>query len=373
MNLKNLLDGKPRYCIEAHVIYTGVYGIADALSKIHEFKFSDGDLSISEIGYHHDLRPANILIDHNGVFLIADFGLSKLKPDNQDSKTRLKGGHDDYLPPESFDYEEWINGSVGRAADVWALACMLAELATFVGGLDVVMFREQRKHKFVRGGISKTDHAFDLDGKLCRAVSKWLDSLCAQAKDPNVVALVGVVRDMMNTDHIERPKITALLPRLKLLAINSVYDAVDHLFDKTTSRDIDGVCEGDTRIFLFLEHKRVQAWWWDFCQRRYPGDFANDGDIILSSLKGLRSHMESLEPPGSNMVLDGFLGNPLPPGLLKEIDALCTSLPGDLSNEIQSRWSQAVCEIDDMAILQAIRAASKPERYRSVGAAVSMR
>ncbi|RYP46351.1 hypothetical protein DL768_007414 [Monosporascus sp. mg162] len=247
---------KVQSSIHRHAIYANVYGLADALGRIHNFNFEDDGLEFSRIGYHHDLRPANILVC-DGKFVIADFGLSKLKPDDQSSRTILRGGQDDYLGPEHFNYEQWVSGSVGRQLDVWAFGCILAEIATFIERKDVREFREKRMATH-RGEHPVTDHAFHLGGKIRPAVSQWLDELIFRPADPQVAQLVAVVRDMLNPNPFKRPKISEITPKLQLLAIDSMFIAVDGLLQEAFSGS-DGIPTSNQHVCILLEHKRVLA------------------------------------------------------------------------------------------------------------------
>jgi serine/threonine protein kinase len=47
-------------------VFSGIYGLADALSHIHKLTFLSDGVESRRIGYHHDLRPANILLSGGG-------------------------------------------------------------------------------------------------------------------------------------------------------------------------------------------------------------------------------------------------------------------------------------------------------------------
>jgi serine/threonine protein kinase len=71
---------------------------------------------------HRDVKPANILIDHDGTAYITDFGLAK---DSQGSLLTRPGqalGSLDYMAPEQIRSEE-----VTAATDVYALGCVMYE------------------------------------------------------------------------------------------------------------------------------------------------------------------------------------------------------------------------------------------------------
>jgi serine/threonine-protein kinase len=71
---------------------------------------------------HRDVKPANILLDKQGVVYITDFGLAK---DSQGSVLTLPGqalGSMDYMAPEQIRGEQ-----VTAATDIYALGCVVYE------------------------------------------------------------------------------------------------------------------------------------------------------------------------------------------------------------------------------------------------------
>jgi serine/threonine protein kinase len=89
-----------------------------------------GEVDMDLVMYHHDLRSANILVRPD-TFLLADFGLSNIKPPAKGSKTEWKNTMGDYIAPECID-ENFRNRNIGRATDIWAFGCLIIELAIYM-------------------------------------------------------------------------------------------------------------------------------------------------------------------------------------------------------------------------------------------------
>ncbi|QSB05693.1 serine/threonine-protein kinase [Natronoglycomyces albus] len=76
---------------------------------------------------HRDLKPANILIDTNGQVKVVDFGIAAVVETHQTRLTHTgdRVGTDHYMAPEQINGE-----TVGPYTDLYALGCLLFELAT---------------------------------------------------------------------------------------------------------------------------------------------------------------------------------------------------------------------------------------------------
>lgn len=368
MDLREFLLAETPLPMEICSVYAAIHGLADALDQIHNFTYRDGDehMAIGLVGYHHDLRPANILV-YRGTFVIADFGLSRLRPNDIDSKTRLHGGVDDYLGPESFDYQNWTNGSVGRPLDVWALGCIIAELATLIGGHEVAAFRTLREA--THGTTMRcTNHAFHLGGKVHPEVATWLNQLTQEARDPQLRGLIQVTRDMLNPNQFLRPKMSEVAPRLKLLAIESGLEMTDRWFAERGSSH--GPPESGLDVFALLEHIKLGAWRAAFASL-HPAIRMESASAVLAAVTKLCGLLTDRNPgdDGNTSATAASLLR----SITAEIDLLCDTLPEDAQKRVLDLWSRRVCGVDDFQILQAIRLASKPERYRLVGVAVAMK
>lgn len=75
---------------------------------------------------HHDIKPANVLIDDNGNYAITDFGISSHRGNNYEGYDETQSGTMAYMAPERFrdDYE-----SIPES-DIWSFGATLYELIT---------------------------------------------------------------------------------------------------------------------------------------------------------------------------------------------------------------------------------------------------
>ncbi|KAL7762872.1 hypothetical protein ACKLNR_006230 [Fusarium oxysporum f. sp. zingiberi] len=365
-DLKTFLHQGDSSVMGSHAIYRNMFGVAEALSKIHNFSLQDDLGNISRIGYHHDLRPANILVDiDRKLFMLSDFGLSRMKPNDETSKTKLRGGHDDYLGPEAFDTQAWVNGDVGRPLDVWAFGCILSEVATFLEGKSVEAFREKRRATHA-GQFSITDHSFHLDKSIRPAVVAWLSVLATAPCDPVMVHLVSQIREIMNPHASRRPKMSEVALNLRTLALHSGVAAVAECFKDLMSPDARGVT-AEHRVLYVIEYKRFEAWWSVYASLHQAVQMEISGDLLryVTELYGALNRDR-----GDGMVqsMEG-----LPHDCLHAIDQLCKPLPKTSSEECQARWIQNVCGMEDIDTLQQIRAMAMPVRYRWVGVGAAMK
>jgi serine/threonine protein kinase len=73
---------------------------------------------------HRDVKPANLLLDSQGVVWITDFGLAKVLDQDHAGQTAALAGTLRYMAPEQF------SGRVDARSDVYSLGLTLYELAT---------------------------------------------------------------------------------------------------------------------------------------------------------------------------------------------------------------------------------------------------
>ncbi|MCD8393965.1 MAG: serine/threonine protein kinase [Bacteroidales bacterium] len=91
--------------------------VASGLAYLHAF---------SPTIVHHDIKPANVLVDDNSNYAITDFGISSHRGLNREGYDNSASGTMAYMAPERFrdDYESMPE------SDIWSLGATLYELIT---------------------------------------------------------------------------------------------------------------------------------------------------------------------------------------------------------------------------------------------------
>ncbi|EUA30461.1 phosphotransferase enzyme family protein [Mycobacterium xenopi 4042] len=74
---------------------------------------------------HRDVKPENILITGNDFAYLVDFGIARAATDPGLTQTGTAVGTYNYMAPERFSSDE-----VTHSADIYSLACVLAECLT---------------------------------------------------------------------------------------------------------------------------------------------------------------------------------------------------------------------------------------------------
>ncbi|KAH7674784.1 Non-specific serine/threonine protein kinase protein [Dioscorea alata] len=107
-------------------------GTAKALSYLHD--------ECEQRIIHYDIKPANILLDHNFTPKVADFGLAKLcDRENTHVSMTVGRGTPGYAAPEM-----WLMGQVTYKCDVYSFGILLFEIAGRRRNFDASLEENER-------------------------------------------------------------------------------------------------------------------------------------------------------------------------------------------------------------------------------------
>ena len=211
-------------------------GLADGLRQIHNLgpsnlepdrvdeKAKSGEHRPSQTCFHHDLKPANILVTTNRdtgelLFSISDFGSAKigqiLSGSVQPSPftKNLSPGDAAYGAPDKY-----LEGKTSRPYDLWSMGCVFLELLTWIVGLkehNVERFADKRMEE-VADSHGNQDQAFWCKNTAGRvvlkpAVVKQLKILKERCEGRGVFpALVRIVGKLLSILPRDRPDASQL-------------------------------------------------------------------------------------------------------------------------------------------------------------------
>lgn len=234
MDLHKFLKSKARYQDFQWdaTFYSALTGLASALSKTHCLDLTQPDhgVSFKAIGYHHDLRPPNVLVSHDS-FILADFGLGHLKPAESLSHTPYKSNSGDYIAPECTDMEEKLQ-SVSRPIDVWAFGCLILEVVTYLlRGVDGVEEFRTRRLTNARLPGWKDASFYRSDGDVKEEVCGWIERLrCSNPRSDSVTRLLDLSLQALSKEPQSRPSMPIIHHRLVVLSLQKCYQRVQDLF-----------------------------------------------------------------------------------------------------------------------------------------------
>lgn len=216
--------------------YAALAGLASALAKTHRLVLDEEEhgIQFQAIGYHHDIRPPNVLVSHDN-FILADFGLGRLKDGETLSLTPYKPISGDYIAPECTDMEE--NGQiVNRAIDVWAFGCLILEVVTYLlkGASGIIEFRRTRLTPGRLSGWKDSGfYAPQAHGGVKQEVKNWVGELTRDSSATDTETyLLKLGLDALHVDPETRPTMDELYRRLAGASMLKHFDSVKDMFQR---------------------------------------------------------------------------------------------------------------------------------------------
>ncbi|RLM99343.1 serine/threonine-protein kinase-like protein [Panicum miliaceum] len=173
-------------------------GCAEALSYMHSMH-----LSTENLVCHGDIKPANILLDHNLMAKVSDFGLSRLLSGGITRYTSNVKGSIDYMDPM---YQQ--EGRLTSRSDIYSFGVVLLELLTrkrvkegIIGAL--------RKANAKRKGITRVSPLF-LD-----SLRELFDAEIANESNAKILEGIAVLATKcLSLDIYKRPQMNEVVDRL---------------------------------------------------------------------------------------------------------------------------------------------------------------
>ena len=344
-NLDKLLQNeRPPYLQSNEDFLVALAGLGSAICATHEY--SSGNLRA--IGCHHDLKPSNILVDKS-KFILADFGLSRLKELPQTSSTLSKDARGDYLAPECEDLEaDCEKRIVHRSSDIWSFGCIIAELLTYMikGPRSVKDFEEKRAFN-VRGLALWRFHSGP--GKPSKAVVDWMESIKIQCHGPEQ-QLAFLTEDMLSIRPEDRPRAPVVKEKLCTIVIEAITQTVDRSYTK--------VSHNSRSLQVYVERKKFASWKWACGLAtiengpapvdRYEWGTYESFQSVLNHLGDLQNILRTIE---SNYQMSRSL---LPLQLRKINHHLFEMLPQSLQVEATNLWEHSLLETTDGRLLEQV-------------------
>ena len=338
-------------------IYIALSGLASALEKTHNF--SSRMLNLELIGCHHDFRPSNILVDGNR-FILADFGLSRLKSQEETSKTLFRVGMGHYLAPECEGEDGISESTISRPSDIWSFGCILTEILTLItyGAEGVALYKDKRR---VKERYFTTCH---FHSKARDSVQAWLLALEPRLSLTGKEVL-SLAQGMMALQPADRPVAKEVTYRLRHATLKIMYTSIKQHFDVLSS--------DRSSLEATVEYGRFIAWGWalqEMQNGRYEDTLVSDHnfDLVRTTLLRMREEVNSvssrLSYARSRLFFQLQLLN----------DELMRFLPSKLEKFVVTQLESWMINTDDADYLRRMRGAfhnSSP--YHRIGLLAAMK
>ena len=250
---------------EDTAVFRALHGLSSGLKYIHGFKPTESHRNeVSDIqmfGCHQDIKPRNILVRGTN-FILADFGLMRLKTSNEDSKTLWKDGTYEYGAPECRHPVTFQQGRIGRASDIWSLGCIASELMVYIqkGHAGISVFRDLRVTDNTYG---KTRCFHDNVG-LNQDVMEYLSRIGAEtggdADLKPISELFLLTQDMFATIPANRPDANLIESRLSCITTKALLKDLLEALEAYLIISSGDLITNVFRVRLRLEEKRLCAW-----------------------------------------------------------------------------------------------------------------
>lgn len=219
------VDGSPL----RKMLETGPMKLDDALKYSIQIGEALGEAHSKGV-VHRDIKPENILITHQGIVKITDFGLASIVNGNHTSESRIVAGTTAYMSPEQIRGE-----SVNHLTDIWSLGVTLYEMIAgrlpFAGEYEqatMYLITQEKHHP-----LSKIRQ--DVPNELEKAIDHCLEKVPA-SRMPDAATFIDELRKI---EHgLEVPKQTSLKSIAVLPFTNISPDKENEYFSEGLTEEI---------------------------------------------------------------------------------------------------------------------------------------
>lgn len=274
--LKELFAQRQLANLEQWKLFNLLAGLASALWALHQIFDKEDGAPLK--GLHADLRPVNVLYDGDRLIL-ADFGLSRIKPASELSQTEVKARIDYYQAPECTPLEDpWDEGPYTRASDMFALGCMVTEVIVHIVKGHKGWRRFETERTFKRGEF--TYHLFHTGNAINPAVSKVLEETANASNKRSIGQLADYALDLLDIDPLERPDAETFTKNLYKSTVAAFGETIQDRFAALT-----------WSAGVAIEMARFRSWEQSFAKMLHPyssaAELASKFEEVLACLQCL--------------------------------------------------------------------------------------
>ena len=237
-------------------ILKAIQGLSSGLRHLHFFRLDDRgatDASTILYGIHQDIKPRNVLVKGTD-FVLADFGLSRLKSVEEGSQTTFKDATYEYGAPECQDSRTWAQERIGRASDIWSFGCIVSELLIYMHkGLKGL--QEFRVARVTQDQYGK-QRAFHDGTRLKQQVRETITEVGETVKSLATSGVVQLLERVFEDRPTYRSDAKEVENRLERIVLQV---HIQELLDTIAKLRI-GIRTGVFQATISLESARFQAW-----------------------------------------------------------------------------------------------------------------